>query len=118
VAPAEGAQQRCGVRKLAGVGRVAGRHERLVHARRVQAGDDLVEVRGVAHEPRRQVRHDLVALGREALGDRQRGLQAARGRRGHRHLHLMRHVGDDLLLDPLDGEDLVADHATCAPSWR
>ena len=49
-----------------GLGRVAGEHEQLAHSRREQAVEQLVEVSAVAHEARREVRHDRVARGGEA----------------------------------------------------
>ena len=47
---------------------VAGQHEQLAHAHREQALEDLVEVRAVAHEARRQVRLHRVARADQRLG--------------------------------------------------
>ena len=56
--------------EVARLGRVAGRHEQLAHARLAQPGQHLLEVRAVADEPGRQVRDDRVAGAREPLGER------------------------------------------------
>ena len=108
---AQFAQQRRRVRVRTGLDGVAGRHEHVAHTRGPQPGHDLVQMLHVAHEPRRHVRHDLVPLRRELLGDRQRGLQAARRRRGHGHLDVARDMRDDLVPDPVHRDHLVPDHA-------
>ena len=58
---------------------VAGGHEQLADARRREPGEQLLQVRAVAHEPRGEVRHDRVAGGREPLGQLERGLEPFRG---------------------------------------
>ena len=74
----------------------------------VQPRHDLLHVGAVAHQARRQVRHDRVALPRQPLDHGQRGVEPLGRRRRHGHLDLARHVREHLLLDPLDRQDLVA----------
>ena len=66
------------------------------------------DVGAVAHQARRQVRHDRVALARQPLDHGQRGVEPLGRRRRHGHLDLARHVREHLLLDPVDRQDLVA----------
>ncbi len=65
-------------------------------------------MRRVAHQPRRQVRHDLVALGGEALGQREGGLEAParRGRDGDHHVAGNRF--EHSVLGALRRQDLVS----------
>ena len=50
-----------GALELARLGGVAGRNEQLADARGGEPGEHLLEMRAVANEPRRQMRHDRIA---------------------------------------------------------
>lgn len=83
---------------------VAGSH--LVHGRQ-----DLAEVRAVAHEPGREMRHDGIPLAGEPRRELQGGPQAAPGRGGDGDGDFGRHVCQDQRLGVLAGKDLVARRA-------
>ena len=87
---------------------VAGGHEQLADARGMEAVEDLVQMRPVADEAGGEVRDDGVAGVGEALGERERRLQALARRRGDRDAGVRAQVGEDLLLDPVEREHLEA----------
>ena len=83
-------------------------HEDLAHVRRLQPLDHLLEMLAIADEPGRQVRDHVVAAPPQPLGELQRRLHSLARRGRDRELDLGRNVPGDLVLDPVQGKDLVA----------
>ena len=91
--------------RLRGVPR---RHEQLADAGAEQPLGDLLQVRGVAHEPGGEVGHDRVAGAREPLAQPERRLQALARRGGHGDLRPGREMREHLVLDAVERQHLEA----------
>src|SRR5919198_5054863 len=104
-----GGQQRRGSLELArGLSDVAGHDENLAKAELVEARKQLVQMAAVDDQPGRQVWDDAVAVRREALAERERGVDAPRRRGRHGDRQLRWDVADHLLLDAVERHHLQA----------
>ena len=102
-------QQRCGaVERSGGLRCVARDHEHVAHAGCPQPGHDLRKVRTIGHEPGRDVRRNRIAVAGQPVDEIQRVSEPATRRDGDGQLHVVRHVLEHLLLDPVEREHLVA----------
>jgi hypothetical protein len=88
--------------------RVPRHHEEVAHAHPRDAVEQLAQVGLVANEAGREVRDDLEPVSGETLGELERRAEAQAGRNGHRHLHVTRHVRENVVLDARQRDHLVS----------